>query len=647
MKMEYQVSDSPALLEQSEENFRHASANLARRVDRKIAWLLAVEWPCLVAIALVWCPLTWDGTHSRINPHLAAAILAGPAFILPAIFCAWRFPGGACKHILAAAQILVSILLIDVTNGRIESHFHIFGSLAILAFYRDWRVLVTAFALTMIDHVFRGLWFPYSVYGVLAVSPMRWVEHGLWVIFEDFFLILNSTNSIKEMRLVAMREAQLSWGAFHDVLTGLPNRRALQECFDLSRVKSECPNRAVLYLDLDHFRRANDTLGHATGDELLKMVAARLDRARDPRMMVARVGGDEFVAFLDRFESPLAARDQAARLLSVLAEPFEVRGHRLLLSASIGIALFPEHGIELRELQERADRAMYAAKAQGRNQAVVFSTGVARRELLMQEITRDLPQALTRNQMKLWFQPVVRRNGTLSGFEALVRWIHPLHGSIPPADFIPLVERSGDSAVLDEWVLHEACRRCARWNERGRRLGVAVNVSAGQIEQPDFALRVLRILDRTGLDPVLLTIELTERSLVQDKSAARQQLADLRRYGVHVALDDFGTGYSSLSYLTTLPVDTIKLDRSFLSRDGETTAAVVEAVIEMAHRIGLSVIAEGVETIDQVERLRRLECDEMQGFYYSPPIPWGDVEGYVDVKSSARVWQPEEYCVPA
>ena len=354
-------------------------------------------------------------------------------------------------------------------------------------------------------------------------------------------------------------------------------------------------------------------------------------------------------------ETPLSAtvvtrellNDQAARLLSVLAEPFEVRGHRLLLSASIGIALFPEHGIELRELQERADRAMYAAKAQGRNQAVVFSTGVARRELLMQEITRDLPQALTRNQMKLWFQPVVRRNGTLSGFEALVRWIHPLHGSIPPADFIPLVERSGDSAVLDEWVLHEACRRCARWNERGRRLGVAVNVSAGQIEQPDFALRVLRILDRTGLDPVLLTIELTERSLVQDKSAARQQLADLRRYGVHVALDDFGTGYSSLSYLTTLPVDTIKLDRSFLSRDGETTAAVVEAVIEMAHRIGLSVIAEGVETIDQVERLRRLECDEMQGFYYSPPIPWGDVEGYVDVKSSARVWQPEEYCVPA
>ncbi len=306
-----------------------------------------------------------------------------------------------------------------------------------------------------------------------------------------------------------------------------------------------------------------------------------------------------------------------------------------MLSASIGIALYPDHATELQELQELADRAMYVAKARGRNQAVVFSRDVETREVFVQEIARDLSQAVARGQMKLHFQPLIHRNGTLTGFEALLRWEHPVHGPIPPLDFIPVAEKSGYMSVLGDWVMEEACRECLGWNQRGFKLGVAVNVSAAQFNNVNFAGQVIRTINRLGLDPALLTLELTESMLVQDRGKTSHELAALRRFGVRVALDDFGTGYSSLSYLTTIPADIIKLDRSFLKRETDAETAVVESIIELAHRIGLSVVGEGIETLRQSDHLRSLGCDEMQGFYFSHPIASDKVDAYLNENSDA------------
>lgn len=635
MKIDYKMSDSPALLEQAAENFQAAHSGLSHRVDRLMRWLLAAEWPALVLTALILDPFRWEGRQSHLNPHFCAALLAGPLFICPAILLSYRFPIGLSRHVLAVAQILVSVLLIDVTNGRIESHFHIFGSLAILAFYRDWRILVTASVVTAADHFVRGFWFPESVYGILTASPWRWIEHAFWVAFEDLFLIINGATSIREMRLVAMREAQLSWGAYYDVLTGLPNRRALLERFDSAIAKSRGAAHAVLFIDLDHFKQANDTLGHGIGDKLLQQVTGRLGSVLNPGATLARIGGDEFIAFLETDASPSLPLEQADRLLSVLCEPFDVEGHRLLLSASIGIALYPEHGTELGALQELADRAMYVAKGHGRNQAVVFSEAVETREEFLRDVSHDLSHAHSRGEMQLHFQPLIHRSGTLTGFEALLRWIHPVHGMIQPMDFIPLAEKSGYMDTLGEWVLQEACRECAVWNEHGLGLGVAVNISAVQFESGNFATRVLDALRRSKVDPSLLTLELTESLLIRERVAVGQELAKLRLHGVRIALDDFGTGYSSLSYLSTIPADIIKLDRSFLERETQVSTEVIQSIIELSHRIGLRVIGEGVESPRQSDYLSGMGCDEMQGFYFGRPIPSNEVGAYMAENSFA------------
>jgi diguanylate cyclase (GGDEF)-like protein len=595
-------------------------------------WLLALEWLGMVVTAFIVSPRAWNGVQSSVHPHLWSAVLAGPAFILPAILLATLYPGShLSRHVIAIAQILVSILLIGITGGRIETHFHVFGSLAFLAFYRDWRVLITASALTAIDHVVRGVWWPHSVYGAAAVTPMRWVEHAWWVVFEDFFLILAARRSMREMWAVATSKAQLYAGAYHDVLTGLANRRLLRENFESRPHAERDQARAVLFIDLDRFKQANDTLGHTVGDKLLVQVARRLDGVSGHGNTLARVGGDEFVMLMDGVSGSGEAMEVGSCLLNALAAPFDVEGHQLFLSASVGISLCPEHGEDLETLQEHADRAMYTAKAEGRNRCAMFSSEVARRENILKQIDRDLSAALPNGEFRIHYQPLVERDGQLIGFEALLRWTHPLHGPIGPSEFIPLAERSGAIVGIGEWVLREACQNCCIWQRSAQGpLGVAVNVSAVQFAEPDFPERVRSILDECGLDPSLLTLEMTEGVLVRDMARAGRQLAGLRALGVRIALDDFGTGYSSLSYLTTMPADIIKLDRSFLSREFADASVVVESVIEMAHRLGLQVVGEGVETRAQSDRLFNLNCDQLQGFYFSQPMPAAAVHEFVE-----------------
>jgi diguanylate cyclase (GGDEF)-like protein len=585
-----------------------------------MSWLLGLEWVGMIVTALLLSPRTWSGSESHLHPHLWAALLAGPAFILPAILMAVVYPARTVtRHAIAAAQMLVSALLIDITGGRLETHFHIFGSLAFLAFYRDWRVLMTASAVTAANHLIGGFLWPEAVYGVLTVSPWRWVEHVWWVVFEDCFLIIGG-----------MREERLDWGAHHDTLTGLANRRLLGEYYD-SMPAGPNARRALLFIDLDHFKQANDTLGHAVGDKLLTLVARRLVEAVGARATVARVGGDEFVAVIDNVTGQKEALDAGNRILGALSWPFQTGEHELMLSASVGISLYPEHGTDLAALQECADSAMYFAKQQGRNASAVYSPEIDAREKVLHQIRRDLYGALSRGEFRVHYQPLVNRDARVESFEALLRWTHPVHGPIGPADFIPMAEKAGLIAEIGEWVLVQACRQCRSWQRKGRPpVSVGVNVSAVQFELPDFPRRVIEILRESGLEPSLLTLELTEGMIIRNLPFASQQLAGLRALGVRISLDDFGTGYSSLSYLSSMSADTIKLDRSFLNRDSVSNREIIQSVVSMAHRIGMRVVAEGVETLHQCDRLKELNCDELQGFYYSRAIPADDVAGFLE-----------------
>jgi EAL domain-containing protein (putative c-di-GMP-specific phosphodiesterase class I) len=332
--------------------------------------------------------------------------------------------------------------------------------------------------------------------------------------------------------------------------------------------------------------------------------------------------GDEFIAVIDNISGPQDAADTSTRLLAAMAAPFQIDEHELLLSASVGISLHPEHGTELVTLQERADKAMYVAKSHGRNQFALFSTEVARREEVLQEIGRDLYRALPHGQFHLCYQPLVERSAEVVGFEALPALDTPgsrrdLAGGIyPDCRKIRLNRRyRGVGASGGMPQLYGVAARGAP------PVGVAVNVSGVQFERTDFPDMVVGVLRDCGLEPGLLTLELTEGVLIRNVARACQHLAGLRQLGVRVALDDFGTGYSSLSYLATLPADIVKLDRSFVNREFANASAIVDSVIEMAHRIGLRVVAEGIETSKQSDRLLNMNCDEQQGFYFSAPVP--------------------------
>lgn len=608
-------------------------------MDRIMIWLLAAEWVGMIVTALVVSPRTWSADESRINPHLWAAILAGPAFILPAIGIALLYPARSLtRHTIAVAQLLVSSVLIDCTGGRIETHFHIFGSLAILACYNDWRILLAASSVTAIDHFVRGIWWPQSIYGVLTVSPWRWLEHIWWVLFEDSFLILAAKDCIRNMRLVASSEALLYNGASHDVLTGLPNRRLLQERFDTwMATRQDNQVASLLFIDLDRFKQANDTLGHTVGDRLLTLVAGRLEDAVGRTATLARIGGDEFVALLENtsgMEDAVAAGEIIA--LS-LRPPFFVDGHEVHLSASMGASLCPDHGITLAALQECADRAMYVAKAQGRNRCVAFSSEVSRREAIVGEMERSISSALVQEEFLLYYQPFVQKNGQLAGFEALLRWNHPGVGTVNPSEFIPLLERSGLIISVGAWALTEACRNCVAWQESDPGVRVAVNVSVLQFDQKDYPDQVFAALAETGLDPSLLTLELTEGILLGDLARAHDHLSQIRLVGVKVALDDFGTGYSSISYLSGLPVDSIKLDHNFVKRELTADSPILAAIVNLAHSVGLKVVAEGVESYAEMEKLLTIRCDQFQGYYFSEPMPTEEVGAMLEQSSRERL----------
>jgi diguanylate cyclase (GGDEF)-like protein len=425
-----------------------------------------------------------------------------------------------------------------------------------------------------------------------------------------------------ERKAVAPQRAHL---AFHDPLTGLPNRALLVDRLARALRRRPATGAAVLFVDLDNFKVVNGSLGHAAGDRLLVAVARRLRRAVRPEDTVARLGGDAFIVLLeDAADTALPVR-LATRLLRAFRTPFRVGGHELVVTASVGIA-YTGAEIDPGELLRLADIARYQAKAAGRARYALADAGTAARATQRFALEADLRKALERGELYLHYQPRVAATGQIAGMEALVRWTHPELGDLVPGAFLPLAEETGLILPLGEWVLTEACRQARAWqlsHPGVPPIVVSVNLSGRQFRQPDLADVVARAIAVTGLAPACLELELTESIAMEDVDGAVAVLHRLKALGVRVALDDFGTGYSSLRALRRLPLDTLKIDRSLVLDVGEDrrTFAILQAVITVGATLGLHVVAEGVETREELDEIRALGCDAVQGFYLSRPLP--------------------------
>ena len=422
-------------------------------------------------------------------------------------------------------------------------------------------------------------------------------------------------------------EATILHMAHHDALTGLPNRTLLMDRIDMAiRHARRAQGRvAVLMMDLDHFKRVNDSLGHQAGDQLLLAVARRLaDSVRDTDT-VARLGGDEFVVLLAEAGAREQIQRTVDRIVERIAAPVTINDQEILVTPSIGGCLFPMDGQDATTLLKNADTAMYFAKSAGRSNSQWFAQSMHQQAEEKLALAAAMRRGLDTGQFFIEYQPeVCLRTGKVLGLEALVRWQHPKRGVVPPAEFIALAEETGLIIPLGEWVLRTACREVMQIQQNsGERIALAVNVSPRQLQQSGWPEAVRRALGDSGLNPQLLELEITEGMLMQNPDESAKLLATLRLQGVGIVIDDFGTGYSSLAYLTRFPIDKIKIDRSFV-RDltfDVTDAAVIDAVIAMSHSLKIRVIAEGVETPEQLRYLRERGCDEAQGYHFSTPVP--------------------------
>ena len=455
-------------------------------------------------------------------------------------------------------------------------------------------------------------------------TPIDMLVSASMMDYEGGRAILSIHHDVTETRRA---EKQIERLAYEDALTGLANRVRFEDRLGiaLATARRESHPLAVLFIDLDRFKVVNDSLGHKVGDVLLQQVADRLLPLIRLSDTLARVGGDEFVLLLSKIDQRESAGVVARKIQEIFRKPFRIGQRELFVTPSIGISVFPEDGDDADSLVKNADVAMYVAKQRGRDNYQFYSRSGQRGGLERLELESKLHHAIENEEFRVHFQPQVSlRNGVITGMEALVRWKHPTRGILLPADFISLAEDSGLIVDLGMLVLELACRQARAWRNKGYRdLSVAVNLSIRQLQEADFAARVKDVLDATALPPGQLRLEITESVAMQNLDISIEALGKLKRLGVGITMDDFGTGYSSLSYLKILPVDTLKIDRSFIRDVARDTndASIVRASIVLAHELRLRVVAEGVETPDQLHFLRQHQCDEVQGFLFSPALP--------------------------
>jgi diguanylate cyclase (GGDEF)-like protein/PAS domain S-box-containing protein len=455
-------------------------------------------------------------------------------------------------------------------------------------------------------------------------SPMRYVA-----VFND----------VTELR---KKDDRIKHQAYHDALTGLPNRQLLQDRLDhaIDVASRERRHMALLFLDLDRFKMINDSLGHDVGDLLLQAVAERLRKVIRRSDTLARLGGDEFVLVLADFASTTEVAHVAEKVIHELVQPLSLAGHQVHVTTSVGIALFPDDGTDAKSLMKNADTAMYQAKASGRNAFRFFDASMNSRALDRLDLEASLRRAIERLEFELYFQPKIQlQTGRQAGAEALIRWRHPDKGLVPPSDFIPLAEETGLIVPIGEWAFREACRLAALWIRKGLLHGrMAVNMSARQLQHLGLMNSIEAALTSTKATPSMIEIELTESVVMGNPGEAIAILSELKELGFSVAVDDFGTGYSSLSYLKRLPISCLKIDRSFVKDlpDDQDDSAIARAILDLARSLGLHTVAEGVETVPQAEYLNALGCPVAQGYLYGKPMPAEEFEAWLKARAKTH-----------
>jgi diguanylate cyclase (GGDEF)-like protein/PAS domain S-box-containing protein len=473
----------------------------------------------------------------------------------------------------------------------------------------------------------------HEVWTLLSVSPVRDPEtQSLRAIFQ-----------IQDITDRKRAEAQLVHDAFHDGLTGLPNRALFIDHLRLAVARSrrkECPLFSVLFLDLDRFKVVNDSLGHLVGDKLLMTMARRLESCLRPGDTIARLGGDEFTILLEDLKGNNEAIHVAERIQRELAKPFELDGRHIATSASIGIAPSSTGYEHPEDILRDADTAMYYAKSVGGNRHQVFEKSMHTRAVKLMQMQSDLRRAIENEELFVEYQPIVSlETFRITGFEALARWKQNEHGLINPSQFIPVAEETGLIIPMGEWILRQACAQIRAWQDQypmDAPLTISVNLSGKQLAQPDLSEQVEKILRETNLDPSALKLEITESAMVENEEAARGMLRRLRLLGVGLSIDDFGTGYSSLSSLHRFPISTLKIDASFVRRmsgQNENTE-IVRTIMSLADNLGMDVTAEGVETLEQVTKLRTFGCEKGQGFFFSRPVSATNAEALLRESTS-------------
>ena len=455
----------------------------------------------------------------------------------------------------------------------------------------------------------------------------RWIEHICNPVLGEKGKYLGLRGSLHDISQRRYAEEKLDFFINRDPLTGLPNRVLFRELLNrtLQYAEHKQTQFALLFINLDNFKTINKSLGHNLGDQVLIEASKRLNASLPDIDIIARTGGDEFIIVLKHIEGMPWIDLIAQRILNTLTNPFELAGNSIYVGASLGIALYPNDGTDVDTLQSNADAALQQAKASGRGMLCFFSSEMTSRAKERLTLEADLRRAIERNELRLYYQPQIDLiTGQLVGIESLIRWQHPLRGLIFPGEFIPLAEESGYVVQLGDWVLRTACQQIRQWSDAGLNPPqVAVNVSAVQLRQNHLIKSVRDVLQETGISPRQLELEITETSVMLDHAHSFKLMADLNALDVRLSIDDFGTGYSSLAYLQQLKVHKLKIDIAFV-RDMTTNnsnASIVKTIIALGHNLGLEVIAEGVETQDQANALRSLQCDVMQGYLISRPVP--------------------------